>query len=179
MGNAQRINRLKVTEYVLTNPEEFDQLLILSFTPTYEYHHKAAWILEFVLEKRITWLVPHLTYFTENLHLLKNESAIRPVAKICKWVAHQYVVKKNKAFVKNLTKIHIKKIVATGFDWLIDDKKVATQAYSMDILYNFGKLAIKETDWIHPALQDIILKNIPYKSRAYQARGRIILGKIG
>jgi len=178
LGNASRINRLKTAKYVLNNPSEFERLIALTFTPTYEYHHKAAWVLEFVLEKQINWLVPHLSHFTEKIHLLKNESAIRPVAKICKWVSNEYVVKKNAVYIEAITKTHLERLVACVFDWLIDDRKVATQAYSMDTLYNLGRLKTAETDWIHPALQAVIQKNMLVKSKAYKARGKIVLQKI-
>jgi len=60
------------------------------------------------------------------------------------------------------------------FDWLIINQKVANQAYAMSSLYYLGT----EFDWVHPELSILLKQNIPLKSAAYKARGRMTLVKI-
>ena len=175
MGVAERKNRQRVANYFLTHQEDLPLLLEIVFETDYRLHHKAAWTLEFVLEKNLGWLVPHLDYFTENLHQLTHQSSIRPIAKICKWIANAFVKKQEHLFVQNLTPLHINQLVETGFDWMIGKHKVAAKAYTMATLYYFGKLPLKKLNWIHPELKNIILQNIQTGSPAYKSQGRKIL----
>ena len=119
--------------------------------------------------------IPHIDYFTQNIHSLKHESAVRPTAKICKWIAEAYVKKHKTTFVTHIKPIHIERIVETGFDWMITETKVATKAYSMDTLYYFGCLNIENFEWIHQELKNIVLQNSSKESSAYKAHARQIL----
>lgn len=175
MGSAMRTNRLRVTASIMQNPELFPDLLEVVFETDYKLHHKAAWTLELVLERKLNWIVPHIDYFTANIHKLKHESAVRPVAKICKWIAEAYVKKYLFDFVNNVKPIHIERIIETGFDWMITETKVATKAYTMDTLYYFGSLDMEGFDWIHQELKNIVLQNSDKESSAYKAHARQIL----
>ncbi len=175
MGVAERKNRQRVADYFLTRQEELPLLLEIIFETDYKLHHKAAWTLEFVLEKNLDWLVPYLDYFTQNLHQLTHQSSIRPIAKICQWLAYAFVKEQQPLFVRNLTTLHINQLVETGFDWMIGNHKVATKAYTMATLYYFGKLPLEELNWIHPELKNIILQNIQTGSPAYKSQGMKIL----
>ncbi len=175
MGTAQRKNRLKAAEYIIEHPEYFKDLLDLVFKVKYKYHYKAAWILEFVLEKNLNWLFPHLDFFTKNLYLLKNDSAIRPIAKICQCLATAYMKQKKLIYIHHLEHKYIERIVETGFDWMIGNYKIASQVYTMDTLYYFGCIPLENYEWIHPALKNIILQNSASKSAGYQTHGKKIL----
>jgi len=180
MGPATRVNRLRVANYVLAQHNVLPSLVALSFDTNDILHYKAAWILEFVLEKNIDWLIPHLNFFSQHISLLTHQSAIRPIAKICQWISIAYVKDKKSIFLKTLSITQIEAIVATGFDWMINSQhKVATQAYTMRTLYYFGCLPHKSLAWIHPELQTIIAANISYKTPAYKAQGKMILNMIG
>ncbi len=65
-------------------------------------------------------------------------------------------------------------MIEAGFDWLISNQKVAVKAYTMEMLYLFGK----NQDWVHNELKLIIQQNIPKESSAYLARGKKILSWI-
>lgn len=172
--NAKRVNRMRVANLVLDNPELFPFLLEISFEVANKLSIKAAWILELVCERKLDWLFPLLTYFTENLNLLKHDSAVRPASKICMFLAKAYTSKENSFIKETLTKNHIDKIIETGFDWMIGNRKVATKAYTMQTLYLLGK----NYDWVHAALELIIQQNIMTESAAYKARGKITLNLI-
>ncbi len=176
MGSAEIVNRQRVADYILMNPNQLQSLLEVVFETNYKLHHKAAWTLEFVLEKQLDWILPFLDYYTNNIHLLKHQSALRPIAKINKWIAIAFVKRKNTSFINELTNTHIKAIIETGFDWMINDNKVATEVYTMNTLYYFGSLSIKDFDWVHVELKNIIKQNINSKSAAYKSAGKKILG---
>ena len=169
--NAKRTKRLKVANTVLENKELFYYLLELVFEVENKRSIKAAWVLEFVCANKLNWLAPHLDHFTKNIGLVKFDSAVRPVSKICNFLAISYNSKNNNLIKSTLTKHHLDLIVETGFDWMINDQKVAVQAYTMNSLYLFGK----SLDWVHKELKLIIQQNIMNGSAAYKARGKITL----
>lgn len=173
MGPASRVNRTKIADYIIENENLFSALIETIFETEYKYHHKAAWVLELILDDNLEWIIPHLDFFTNNLSILKNQSAIRPASKICKWIAIAF---DKKTISKNeLRKTHIENIVEAGFDWLIENNKVATQAYSMSFLFLFGKQKKSNFNWIHKELKNILTQNIPSESPAYKAQGKHVL----
>ena len=175
MGTAARVNRLKAADYFIQYPEYLKGLVELVFDTSYKLHHKAAWVLEFVLKNHLYWIVPHLDFFSNNISKLRNDSAIRPIAKICQWIALTYVKKNDKTFQSKLTNKHIEIIIETSFDWMIGDYKVATKSYTMDTLYFFGSLSDKEFSWVHSELKNIILQDINTGSSGYKSHGKKIL----
>ena len=172
--NAKRKNRLYVANIVIKNKELFPYLIEIVFNAHDKTGIKAAWILELVCERKLHWLLPYLTYFTENLKLLNQDSAVRPASKICMFLAQTYDSKTAISIKNFLTKTHIDNIIETGFDWMIGNRKVATKAYMMQTLYLFGK----NYDWVHEALELIIQQNIMTESAAYKARGKMTLNLI-
>jgi len=172
--NAKRVNRLRVSNMVLENKPLFKHLVELVFEVDNKLSIKAAWILEYVCAEKLEWLVPHLSYFCSNLKYVKFDSSIRPVSKICNFLAIAYNSKKSSLTKESLINIHINEIIETGFDWMITDQKVAVKAYTMNALFLFGK----NIDWVHDELKLIIQQNIPSGSPAYKARGKITLSLI-
>jgi len=177
MGTAARVNRLKAANYFIQHPESLADLIVLVFDTSYKLHHKAAWVLEFVVEHHLEWILPHphINEFTSNLSKLQNDSAIRPIAKICQWIAFNYVKKEDVLFRNTINKKHIDLIIEVGFDWMIGDYKVASKVYSMNTLYYFGNLPNKEFNWLHIELKNIILQHINRGSAAYKSAGKKIL----
>ncbi|MFK5959342.1 MAG: adenylosuccinate lyase [Lutibacter sp.] len=172
--NAKRENRLCVANLVIENPILFKYLLELVVEFNNKLSIKAAWVLEFVCTKKLDWLAPHLNYFTKNIHKIKFDSAVRPVAKICEFLAKSHTSTQASIIKNKITKNHINNIIEAGFDWLIGKQKVAVKAYTMEMLYLFGK----NEKWIHQELQLIIQQNIINESAAYKARGKKILSWI-
>jgi len=172
--NAKRTNRLRVTNLVIENNELFKYLLELVFEVKNKLSIKAAWVLELVCEEKLEWIVPHLNYFTENIHTVLFDSVLRPVSKICKFLAIAYTSKNENLIKKCISTNHIENIIEAGFDWMISKQKVAVKAYTMNALYLFGK----DSDWVHHELKIIIQQNIATESAAYKARGKMTLALI-
>lgn len=175
MGNALRENREGAANFFLRNQDLIPYLIEIAFEVEYKLHYKAAWILEIVFEYKLELLADYLDVFTKDIHKLNNESAIRPISKICHWVAYAKVKKMNPVFNSKLSYEHIQRIVESCFDWLIGDSKVATKAYSMETLYYFGTLIGEEYEWIHQELRLVIVQNIQTESPAYKAKAKKML----
>jgi hypothetical protein len=75
---------------------------------------------------------------------------------------------------QQLTPTHIDQIVETGFEWLMTPQKIAVRAYTMHMLYIFGK----KIEWIHPELKHLISTKIIHESKACTARGKYVLKAI-
>jgi hypothetical protein len=101
--NAKRINRLRVSNIVLENKELFKYLLELVFEVDNKLSIKAAWVLEFVCSNKLNWLAPHLDYFTSNMSLVKFDSSVRPISKICNFLAISYNSKNDSLIKSTLT----------------------------------------------------------------------------
>jgi hypothetical protein len=167
---GHRANRQKYADEVLNNPELFSELMQLCFQISNKNSSKACWILEFVCYQKLEWFPAHLDFFCSQIKNLKDESAIRPVAKICQLLVLSHYKEKE----IELSEKHLEEIIESSFDWLINDTKVATKAYSMRTLYILGG----HYDWIHPELKIIITKDFPNHSAAYKAVAKEVLKKI-
>jgi hypothetical protein len=169
--DAGREHRVKVTKKVLKDQELFQSLIEIAFEQGNDLSVKAIWILELVCEKRLDWLAFNLTYFIENIDCVKEESAVRSIAKICNLAAQDYNSKFESPIKLTLTQDHISQMIETCFKWLLSDYKVATKAHAMESLYFLG---IK-TGWIHYELKMIIEKNLPIESPGYATRAKKVL----
>lgn len=169
---AYRENRLKVAQDILENKLFFDELVAVCFLPSHKNNHKACWILEFVSYEELNWLQPHLDFFCSNLKILKDESAIRPIAKVVQLLIKSHYKKTENSVL--LSEENLQDCIEKSFDWLINDTKVATKAYSIRTLYVLGN----HYDWIHPELQIILNKDYADHSAAYKAVAKEVLKKI-
>ncbi|MDX6190211.1 hypothetical protein SGQ83_12690 [Flavobacterium sp. Fl-318] len=169
---AYRENRLKIAQDVLENKDQFKELLSICFSPLDKNNHKACWILEFVSYEELIWLQSHLDFFCSNLKILKDESAIRPIAKIVQLLVKSHYKKNENSIL--LSEENLQDCIEASFDWLINDTKVAAKAYSIRTLYVLGN----HHDWIHPELQIILNKDYAAHSAAYKAVAREVLTKI-
>lgn len=174
LGTALRVNRERVCSLVIENPDLLPYLIEVVFKVDNKLSIKAAWVLELVCEKHIYWLAPYLDTFTSNISRAYLDSAVRPLSKICNFIAIAYNSKTDNLIKESLSKNHIEKLIETGFDWMISKHKVAVKAYTMNALYIFGK----NSDWVHRELKLIIEQNIMNESAAYKARGKMTLALI-
>ncbi|WP_394772790.1 hypothetical protein [Flavobacterium sp.] len=170
--NAYRENRLMAAQDVLENHSLFDELVSICFSPSDKNNHKACWILEFVSYEELIWLQPHLDFFCSNLKILKDESSIRPIAKVVQLLIKSHYKKSENCIL--LSEENLQDCIEASFDWLINDVKVATKAYSIRTLYVLGN----HYDWIHPKLQIILNKDYADHSAAYKAVAKEVLRKI-
>ncbi|TDP00989.1 hypothetical protein [Flavobacterium sp. 245] len=170
--NAYRENRLKAAQNILENPSLFSELVSICFSPTDKNNHKACWILEFVSYEELLWLQPHLDFFCSNLKILNDESSLRPIAKVVQLLIKSHYKKDENCI--SLSENNLQDIIEVSFDWLINDIKVATKAYSIRTLYVLGN----HYDWIHPELQMILNKDYGDHSAAYKAVAKEVLKKL-
>jgi len=170
--NASRERRLEGAQFILDNENHFNELVKISFSPLDKNNHKACWILEFVSYKQLILLQPHLDFFFENLKHLKEESSLRPIAKVTQLLVKSHYKKDENGIL--LSEENLQNCIETSFDWLINDTKVATKAYSIRTLYELGN----HYDWIHPELLIILNKDFPNHTAAYKAVAKEVLKKI-
>ncbi|MBC2839466.1 adenylosuccinate lyase [Robiginitalea sp. SC105] len=168
--DATREKRLEMARYIRERPGLFGDLLRIALQCREAEGPRACWVVEFVFKQEPGMLYPLLGSFSEELSGLRDESSIRPMAKICEMLATAYY-RPGHGQVPPLETPHKQCLVETCFDWLIGPHKVATKAYSMAALYWFGG----EFGWIRPELQAILTASYPREGAAYRARARQIL----
>ena len=179
MGPATIKNRKDAADEIIKDPELLPYLIQEIFDGQCKTYHKAAWILEIMLDIDLSWINDHLDIFTKGISSLKHESAIRPSAKICQWIARVYVKEEDLVLTNELKKVHIQRMIETCFDWLIGEHKVATKVYTMGTLFYLGQLEGENYKWIHNELHLIISNNLHSESPAYLAQGKKILRLLG
>ena len=172
--NHSREKRLHYANFLIDNPNLVNNILEILFHVDDKISPRAAWVFEFMCSKDISYIIPHLDYFTENMHRVHLDSAVRPVAKICELIVKAYTSKENHPIKQALTKTHKERIIENCFDYMINDEKVAPKAYSMTTLFMLGL----EYDWVHPELARILEDDFSKQSAAFKARARQILKKI-
>ena len=165
-STAHRLNREFIRDYVIQNPDKLKFLMEIARNEKDKIHVKACWSLELIFELKLELLLPFLDAFTSKISVYKNDSAIRPVSKICLFLSKSKTIP--------LSENQETKIIETCLDWLIQDEKVAAKAYSMRALYNFGK----KHPWIHEELKTILSQDYPNHSAAYKAATKDILKKL-
>ncbi|WP_340063909.1 adenylosuccinate lyase [Ascidiimonas aurantiaca] len=171
---AYRETRLRLAEKVIRQPDLFPELLLICYQFHNEVSSRACWILEFVMLKNPTLLIPYLDEFTENLKGFSRESSIRPVAKTCQLLTKHYFAKKDTPLKNAINDLHLERITEACFDWLISDVKVAPKAYSIYTLHLLGK----KFAWIHPELVSVLKLQIPKQSPGFKAAAIKTLEKL-
>ena len=172
--NHSREKRLQYANLVLENLDILPALLDILFMVDDKMSCRAAWVLEFVCAENIEIILPYMDDFTKNIHKVHLDPAVRPVAKICEYLAKVYFSKPDNNVKLALATRHKERLIETCFDYMIRDEKIAAKAYSMNTLYLFGK----EFDWIHPELVLIIERDYQMQSSGFKARAKHILKKI-
>jgi len=167
---GHRANRQKEADEVLNKNALFSELIQYCFQISNKNASKAFWVLEFVCYEKLALMEEHLDFFCSQIKDLKDESSIRPAAKISQLLVVSHYKKKE----IQLSEKHLEEIIESSFDWLINDTKVASKAYTMRTLYILGQ----HYDWILPELKTIITKDFPNHSAAYKAVAKEVLKKI-
>lgn len=167
-------NRRNYANLIIAAPQLIPKLLEILFMVDDKTSCRAAWVLEFMCHDHLDLLAQHLGTFTENIHKVHLDPAVRPVAKICELLATAYYSKESNTIKAELTRKRQERIIETCFDWMINDEKIAPKAYSMNTLYLFGQ----DFDWIRPELAQILERDFQMQSSGFKARARHILKKI-
>ncbi|MFX0556765.1 adenylosuccinate lyase [Maribacter sp. CXY002] len=169
-----RKKRKEMARLAKNNPYLMGPLLHIAFRVNDPISSKACWVLEFTAKEDLTYLFPWLSIFTEKLQDFHLEPSVRPIAKICEYLAISYFKSKNPKTIKALTDVHLERMATACFDWLIGNYKVAPKAYSMTSLFLIGH----KFDWILPELKMVLEQNYHSSSAAYKARARMVLAKL-
>ncbi len=172
--NHSREKRLYYANLVIDNPNLIQPLLELLFEIDNKISCKAAWVFEFMCGEKLDAIIPYLDTFTGNLSKVHLDAAVRPMAKICEYLTTANYSKTENKIKDALTETHKEKIIEACFNWMLNDEKVAPKAYSMNVLYLFGK----EYSWIHPELIIILERDFASQSAAFKARAKHILRNI-
>jgi hypothetical protein len=172
--NHSREKRLYYANLIIDNPDYFPNLIDILFMTEDKISCRAAWVLEFVCGENLELIITYLDVFTENIHKVHLDSAVRPVAKICEYLTKAYFSKQENSIQLALNTKHKERIIETCFDYMINDEKIAPKAYSMNTLYLFGN----EFDWIHPELVLILERDFQMQSSGFKARAKQILQKV-
>ncbi|HEY5687678.1 MAG TPA: adenylosuccinate lyase [Yeosuana sp.] len=172
--NALRANRLKYAKIILDDLSLLPQLIAIMFVTDDKTSWKAAWVFEYVCSEYLYCIIPHLDEFTKNMHKVHFDSAVRPVAKVCEFLAKANCSKEPNPIKSMLLPKHKEYIIETCFDWMITNQKIAVKAYCMNTLYLFGK----DNKWIHQELAQILEQDYTGQSAGYKARAKHILKKI-
>jgi len=171
---AERVHRDKSAKFVMDHPETFGFLIELVFEDQKRINIKAAWVFEIVCFENIYFIVPYLDYFIQNLTKIKDESALRPVSKVCSFIANAFYSTLENEINKNLSVNSIELMVESNFDWLIEEHKIASKVFAMDTLLFFGR----EFDWVHNELKLTLENNFNKESAGYKSHARKILKEI-
>lgn len=172
--SASRDNRLKFAKMVLKDMSLYPKLIEIMFRVDDKISSRAAWVFEFVCAEYIYAIVPYLDVFTSNLKNVHLDSSVRPMSKVCGFIASEYYSKQPNTLKKALAPQHRDKIIEASFDWMINDGKIAPKAYAMDTLYLFGT----DYPWIYPQLVQILEQDFPTQSAGYKVRAKRVLKKI-
>jgi len=167
--NAKRIYRDQAAAYVIHHPETMPELIALVFDVNATLHIKAAWALELVCIENLGLILPCASLFIENMAKISHESSLRPVSKVCYFICKKHYSADCDGF--KLSNKSIDQIIECNFDWLIEEHKVATQAFAMDTLESCGK----EYKWVREELKLILQKKTNSGSKGYRAHARKIL----
>lgn len=172
--NHSREKRLFYANMVIDNPSLIPKLLDILFMVDDKISCRAAWVFEFMCGEHLEAIIPHLDTFTDHMHRVHLDSAVRPVAKVCEYLIKAYYSKLDNEIKSALLPKHKEKIVEACFDWMINDEKIAPKAYAMNTLYLLGN----DFDWIHPELVMILERDYQIQSSGFKARARHILKKV-
>jgi len=165
---------MEMANMVLENSDLVVPLLEITFDVDNPLSSKACWILEYVAKEDLSYILPHINFFSDNMNSVKLDSSVRPMAKICEYLIKAYFSKNKNKTQKTLTPKHLEQIATSCFDWLIGDHKVAAKVYAMTSLLLLGR----KFEWIHPELKMVLQLNYASGSSAYKARARMTLEKL-
>ncbi len=170
--NAKRIYRDRAADFVCGHPESLPNLISILFETENPIHIRAAWTTELVFLKCPCLLIPRLDTFISRIQKIKNDSALRPVAKVCQMITQMHYSGSEKETI--LSDTQKDRLIEACFDWLIRDEKTATQVYAMSAL----SMLSKESGWIRDDLTEILQKDLYIKSPGYQSHARMLLKQL-
>ena len=98
--DATREKRLKYANMVLDDLSLMPDLMTILFMTDDKISCRAAWIFEYVCDEYIYAIIPYLDEFTLKIKQVNLDSAVRPVAKVCEYLAKAFYSKDNNTIKK-------------------------------------------------------------------------------
>lgn len=161
-------------KWVEQYPKREKELWQIARTDSSPKNWRAAWVLDYLIEKDPKNLLPYLPLFSKLIIHCKDESRARCFARI----THNFIFfiyqKKNISIKSTLKLVHLNCIKDACFLWLIENKKVATEVHAM------RTLAILSADFpeISENLLAILEQHYVVKSAGYKASARIVKAQL-
>ena len=172
--SAGKTSREAAARHFYGNRKHIAQLIGFVFEVEDPVSVKASWVLDMVASDDIAIILPGLDHFTKNIHRVCNESALRPLARICeRLLAAMDADQPSLAGIK-LSGLQHELLLNAAFKWLIGPHKVATKVFAMRCLYYLGK----EAPWVHGELREILREQYARETSGYKARARDTLQKL-
>jgi hypothetical protein len=172
-STAHTKSRYDNANFILQNLNLLPDLIAYSFDVNDKCHHRAAAVLDIVFELQFGLIYRFKDLILNDLHILKNDSAIRSISRFVMPLVQENS-KKIKTNSNFLSEIQLEKVVEVCFDWLIADYRVAVKQHAIYMLFEIGKTQ----DWIYPELRIILEKDAVGNSPAYISIARKILKQI-
>ena len=152
-----------VAQYILKNPEYFDQILKWSFSEKKIYGMRASRVVIICHEQQPDIVFPYLNDILEHLISTTNQSAIRNFMNL-------FISEFN-----SLNEVGLGKLIDFSFLTLESGfSEVAHKVYAMEILYQISN----DLPEIKSELKTVIEHSLEEQSPAYQARSKKITNKL-
>lgn len=163
-------SRRRIADMLAKNQNYLEATINLILKPEHENSLNAFKALEVLSRDHIALLLP----FSDKI-IISGKLLQQPAVKRCFLkIIEQLLLVHYSEDSYFMTKEQGEDIIQLCFTWLISDKQIATQVFSMQNLF----LLKNEKNWIEEELKHIILNNYASSSAGYQARARKILRKI-
>ncbi|MEM6699078.1 MAG: hypothetical protein AAF599_11820 [Bacteroidota bacterium] len=152
---------LRISEYIGTSAERFDELMQCFFADDWRTNQCAAYTLNHVVDQQPALFAPYVEKSIENLKTPKHDAVKRNTLRIFQY----YDVPEKLQGV----------LVDLAFNFLASPKEpIAVRVFSMNVIFNVAK---KEPDLLHE-LKILIEEGMPNGSAGFKSRGRKILAYI-
>ena len=156
-----KIQALKIAHYIGDSQERFDELMICFFDDEWRLNQRAAYSMNFVVEKNPKLFKPHLKKAVMNLRHAKHDAVKRNTIRILQ--------------TYDIPEKLLGTVVDICFEFLASPKEaVAIKAFSITVLFNIAK---KEPDLFYE-LKILIEDQMPTASAAFKSRGSKVLNYI-
>ena len=165
-STAHRKCRDDLKDLALQHPHFLEELFSIAFDTKNPIHYKACWVLELVLMKNLTLLIPYFKTFLDTLPYYQHHGALRSISKIVMLLAQSKIISLNEK-QKDI-------LIEMAFQWLSLSPKVATKAYCAYALKEFGK----QKPAILPLLYEILEQDYSKFTAAYKAAARSIIKNV-
>lgn len=161
--NQKNIKQISMN-YVLTNPNEFNNLIKLSFGTSQPEGWRSAWVLAELVKKHkglLQKIAPYSSKIIDSFTSFKHSGQSREYMKVVQLL--------------DLSEEEMGVLLNLCFDWLIDKNvDVAIRVHCMQIIFDYSR---KEPD-LGQELRLILEQEMEYGTPGFKGRAKKILGQI-